>query len=153
MTLTSPAFTEGAAIPAKHTCNGVNDSPALTWTGAPANAQSFAVVMRDLSLSAPNHYHWVIYDIASGTTSLPENVDNAASPSNVSGAKQTFWSFGQATGYFGPCPPSGTHDYEFSVFAFSTPTIPVQGTDPHAAYGVITQNAIATGTLKGNYKQ
>jgi Raf kinase inhibitor-like YbhB/YbcL family protein len=140
-------------MPAKHTCDGVNDSPPLVWAGTPANAQSFAVVCRDLTLTGPSHYHWVIYNIPSGTTSLPENVDNNVSPANVSGAKQTYWSFGQDTGYFGPCPPpsDGAHTYEFSVFAFATATIPVQGTDPHAAYGVITSNAIGTGTLKGTF--
>lgn len=154
-TLTSTAFAANASIPAVHTCNGTNVSPPLTWTDAPAGTQSYAVVMRDLSLGASPNYHWVIYDIPAATTSLPQGVESVASPSVPAGAKQTYWSFGAQYSYRGPCPPSGTHDYQFTVYSFATATIPAgaPATDPAAQDAIIQANKTGSATLTGKYMQ
>jgi hypothetical protein len=152
-TLTSTAFAANGSIPAVHTCDGTNVSPPLTWTDAPAGTQSYAVVMRDLSLGASPNYHWVIYDIPAATTSLPQAVESVASPSIPAGAKQTYWSFGAQYSYRGPCPPSGTHDYQFTVYSFATPTIAagVPATDPAAEDAIIQANKTGSATLTGKY--
>ena len=36
LSLTSSAFQEGDAIPTRHTCDGADVSPALSWRGAPS---------------------------------------------------------------------------------------------------------------------
>jgi Raf kinase inhibitor-like YbhB/YbcL family protein len=152
-TLTSTAFAANGSIPAIHTCDGTNASPPLAWTDPPSGTQSYAVVMRDLSLGASPNYHWVIYDIPAATTSLPQAVEAVASPSVPAGAKQTYWSFGEQYSYLGPCPPSGTHDYQLTVYSFATPTIAVgaPGTDPAAADTVIQANKTGSATLTGKY--
>lgn len=155
-TLTSTAYAEGGLIPPLHTCNGANLSPALAWTSPPAGTQSYAVVMRDLSLGNNPNYHWVIYDIPAVTTSLPQGVEKAAAPALPAGAKQTQWSFGASVGYSGPCPPVGQlHDYQLTVYAFASPTIPVPGgtTAPADADAVIQANKTASATLNGKYQQ
>ncbi|CAN5318687.1 hypothetical protein BH09MYX1_BH09MYX1_04880 [soil metagenome] len=44
--LTSTSFVEGAAIPVANSCKGpTDDSPPLTWTGAPAGVLSYAVTL------------------------------------------------------------------------------------------------------------
>jgi len=43
----STAFASGGAIPAKHTCNGPNVSPPLSWTEPPAGTKSLALIMDD----------------------------------------------------------------------------------------------------------
>lgn len=153
--LTSTAFAANASIPAIHTCNGTNVSPPLTWTDAPAGTLSYAVVMRDLSLGAMPNYHWVIYDIPAATTSLPQAVQSAASPAIPAGAKQTYWSFGAQYSYVGPCPPSGTHDYQFTVYSFATATIPMGAptTDPAAQDAIIQANKTGSASLTGKYMQ
>src|SRR5260370_40731183 len=45
--VSSSAFSEGKSIPEKYTCDGQNVSPPLTWSGAPANASSFAIITDD----------------------------------------------------------------------------------------------------------
>jgi len=153
--LTSTAFAANASIPAVHTCNGTNVSPPLTWTDAPVGTQSYAVVVRDLSLGAMPNYHWVIYDIPAATTSLAQGVEkDVASPPVPAGAKQTYWSFSTDYGYRGPCPPS-LHDYQFTVYSFATATIPVgaPGTDPAAADVVIQANKTGSASLTGKYMQ
>jgi Raf kinase inhibitor-like YbhB/YbcL family protein len=153
--LTSTAFAANAAIPALYTCNGTNISPPLAWANAPAGTQSYAVVMRDVSLVGMPNYHWVIYDIPASAISLPQNVEQVASPSVPAGSKQTHSSFVMQYGYLGPCPPSGTHDYQLTVYSFATATIPVgaPGTDPVAADAVIQANKTGSASLTGKYMQ
>src|ERR1041384_6046722 len=76
LSLTSPAFAEGANIPSKYTCDAgqTNPSPALTWKDAPANAKSFVLIMHDPDAPLAGGFtHWVLFDIPATTTRLPEN--------------------------------------------------------------------------------
>lgn len=153
-TLTSTAFAAGGAIPKVDSCDGTSESPPLAWTSAPAGTQSFAIVTRDTSLAQANNYHWVIYDIPAATTSLPQNVEKVASPTMPAGAKQTPPSFSATPGYTGPCPPKGggAHDYQFVVYAFSTPTIAVTaGATAAQADAVIQAQKTGSATLVGTY--
>jgi hypothetical protein len=109
--LSSPSFAEGGAIPVKHSCDGENLSPALAWEGAPQGTVSVALVVDDPD--ARGFVHWVVFDIRGGSSgSLPEGVRPADAPPqgrNEMGQK----------GYTGPCPPSGTHHYRFTLWALS----------------------------------
>jgi len=109
--LTSPSFSEGGEIPVKFTCNGDDVSPALHWVGAPAGTQSFALIVNDLD--AGGFVHWIAYNIAGGTSGdLAEGITEAGPPA------QAMTSFGQNE-YGGPCPPSGAHRYQFTLYALS----------------------------------
>ena len=77
MTLTSPSFEEGSAIPSQHTCDGPNRSPALAWTDAPAGTASFALIVDDPDAPAGTWVHWVYYNIPSVLPGLPEGLDRA----------------------------------------------------------------------------
>ena len=43
--LTSPAFPAGGAIPAAHTCEGADRSPALAWAGVPPGTRSLVLAI------------------------------------------------------------------------------------------------------------
>jgi len=45
--LSSDAFDEGQAIPARYTCEGLDISPPLSWTSPPAGTRSLALLVRD----------------------------------------------------------------------------------------------------------
>jgi hypothetical protein len=45
--ISSPAFTAGAAIPQRFTCDGDNRSPPLGWSGVPAGTAEVALVVDD----------------------------------------------------------------------------------------------------------
>ncbi|MBW2267496.1 MAG: YbhB/YbcL family Raf kinase inhibitor-like protein [Deltaproteobacteria bacterium] len=114
MRVTSSAFAEGAAIPAKHTGEGEDTSPPLEWCDAPDGTRSFAVICHDpdaplVSDGGTGFVHWVLYNIPASVMSLPEgSADYAAGPTD----------FGKP-GYGGPMPPNGhgTHRYFFWVLA------------------------------------
>ena len=109
-TLSSPDFGEGQPIPRRYACDGDDTSPPLAWTGAPGEAAALALVMDDPD--AGGFVHWVVFDMtASATGSLPTGWSKSpdASPQGTNG-------FGRV-GYGGPCPPSGTHHYDFRLLA------------------------------------
>jgi Raf kinase inhibitor-like YbhB/YbcL family protein len=116
LTLRSPAFAPGGEIPAVHTCEGKDVSPALEWSGLPAGAKSLALVVDDPDAPDPEAprmtwVHWVVHDIPPGATGLAEGVK--ALPA---GARQGLNDW-RRTGYGGPCPPIGRHRYSFRLYA------------------------------------
>ena len=83
LVLTSSSFQDGGVIPDKYSgASSSPVSPALSWTGAPANTGAFAIIMHDLDTmpraAGPDNLHWLIFNIPAGTTSLPEGVPNTA---------------------------------------------------------------------------
>jgi Raf kinase inhibitor-like YbhB/YbcL family protein len=110
--LTSPSFEEGGAIPGRHSCDGANVSPALAWQGGPQGTVSLALIVDDPD--ARNFIHWVVFDIPGASAgSLPEGLRATDAP------PQGRNDFGRP-GYGGPCPPSGTHHYRFTLWALSS---------------------------------
>ncbi len=113
--ISSPAFSEGGTIPKKFTCDGPDLSPPLTWKDAPANAQSFALIMDDPDAPVGTWVHWVLYNLPASTKELPEGIDKTEQLS--SGALQGRNDF-RKIGYGGPCPPPGKpHRYYFKLYA------------------------------------
>ncbi len=116
--LTSAAWTEGNAIPVKHSCQGTNVSPPLAWTAAAG--QGYALVITDKSNAL---VHSVMWDIPAATQVLPENIAKLAEPPVPVGAKQTLAYDDRTRGYLGPCPPN-QHTYEFALYAVSARPLP-----------------------------
>src|SRR6266550_2448885 len=71
--LTSPAFKEGEAIPRQYTCDGVNVSPPLEWTGMPKTAKTIALVTDDPDAPAGTWVHWVLYNLPAANIGMVEN--------------------------------------------------------------------------------
>ena len=118
MTLTSSAFGAGATIPQQYTCKGADESPALEWSGSPAKAATFAMIMDDPDAPAGTWVHWVVFNLPASARNLPEHVRPGASVPG--GGKQGSNDFG-TTDYGGPCPPPGKpHRYYFRLFALDS---------------------------------
>jgi len=132
-TLSSPSFRNNQPMPAKHSCEGTDASPALKWEGAPASTKSFALICDDPDAPGGSWVHWVLYGIPASTTELPENVAKVDGVASVdyevtsqsvvksAFANQGMNSFGRV-GYGGPCPPRGhgVHHYHFRLYALDT---------------------------------
>jgi Raf kinase inhibitor-like YbhB/YbcL family protein len=107
-TLSSTAFAEGEAIPREFSCQGENVSPPLSWTGVPAGTAGLVLVVDDPD--AGGYVHWIVLDLPGSDGELPRGVDPmAASPQQG------------RNGWSGPCPPSGTHHYNFTLTALGAP--------------------------------
>ena len=106
LTISSPAFSDGAPIPVQYTCKGANVAPPLTWS-APLGA---ALVLDDPDAVGGLYIHWIVVGIPSGPGSTADGQTPAEGSSLPNSA-------GQA-GYSGPCPPAGTgvHHYRFTLY-------------------------------------
>lgn len=110
MVLSSSSFEDGHDIPQRHGKKVENVSPQLSWKGSPRGTRSFALSVVDRHPIAGNYLHWLVLDIDAGVTCLTEGAAGAAMPAGSHEAKP----------YAGPFPPSGTHDYEFTLYALDT---------------------------------
>jgi len=114
MQLTSSAFKEGQPIPRQYTCDGVNISPPLEWSGVPKTAKTITIIADDPDAPSGTWVHWVVYDLPAENIGLVENLP--ATENLKAGGFQGMNDF-RKIGYGGPCPPSGTHRYFFKVYA------------------------------------
>ena len=113
MTIVSPVFVHEGRIPAKYTCDGEDISPALKWEPV-EGAVSYALIADDPDAPVGGWVHWVIFNIPSEVTELPENIPDDAVLENGAVQGKNSW---PKIGYGGPCPPSGTHHYYFKIYA------------------------------------
>ncbi len=153
LTLTSPAFAQGEAIPGKYTCQGDDSSPALQWTAPPPGTKSLALIVEDPDAPMGTWVHWIVYNIPPDAVELAEGASkaNAAQFSLPKEALQGRTSFGRSD-YGGPCPPSGSHRYFFRLYALDIALIR-PGLDKAALLDAMKEHVLATGELMGTYKQ
>lgn len=111
MKISSSAFENEGEIPSKYTCDGVNVNPPLLIEDVPEGTKTLALIVDDPDAPVGIWVHWLVWNMDPSTTQIQEN----SKPSGTEGTT----SFG-TTGYGGPCPPSGTHRYNFKLFALDT---------------------------------
>lgn len=147
LTVTSSAFEDYGMIPMRYTCEGENVSPPLEITNIPEEARSLALIMHDSDAPVAGGWtHWVLFNIkveakvAIKERKIPE------------GAIEGITSF-DTQGYGGPCPPSGTHHYEFRVYALDS-EIPLSGNArKNDLEHMIEGHVLAVSILRGLYKK
>jgi phosphatidylethanolamine-binding protein (PEBP) family uncharacterized protein len=71
-TLQSTGVTNGV-LAAKYTCDGQSYAPPLSWTNAPTVTKQFAITMHHIPPTGDKHVYYLLYNIPSTITSLPEN--------------------------------------------------------------------------------
>ena len=79
LTISSPAFENGAEIPKRYTCDGEDVSPELRFGGVPQGAKSLALIVHDPDAPDPkaprmDWVHWTLYNLPPTTTVLREGV-------------------------------------------------------------------------------
>jgi hypothetical protein len=151
LTLTTTAWTDGAAIPEKYTQKGHDVSPLLAWTGAPDPTTSFVLIVHDLDAPvAPgtdDMLQWMLWNMPGTAHALPEGVPQG--PQLQDGTRQI-----SATGpnYRGPGAP-GTgpaHHYVFEIYALDTTIdVPAVGAAAPAATRAAVVAAMA-GHVRGH---
>lgn len=158
MKLVSSVFCDGQAIPRRHTGDGDDISPPLSWSEVPPATMEFAVICDDPDAPAKEPWvHWLIYKIPAAARELPEGVLAVAHPESPPGAVQGFnsWKQGQTIGYRGPAPPAGhgVHRYRFFLFALDTPLNLSKAVDRRALTAAMTGHILAQAELMGTYQR
>jgi Raf kinase inhibitor-like YbhB/YbcL family protein len=122
--LTSPDFAdngmlsednayEGQSVRGPWDCGGKNISPALSWSRAPADTKSFAIVMEDPdAASGRGGTHWITFDIPPAVTAVERG--DANKPGKFGAGNP-----GRGKAYHGPCAEPGgkAHHFVFMVYA------------------------------------
>lgn len=144
LTVTSPAFVQGAAIPKVNTAYDANRMPGLSWSPGPAGTRSYVVILEDTDVGTKQPYmHWIAANIPAQTTSLPAGMTDAPA-----GIIQSSGRRGSNT-YFGPRPPSGVHHYHFQVFALDADIAGQDGLTLDALKTQMRGHVLASGVLMG----
>ena len=146
ISLSSTAFRDGQPIPKQHSCDGANQSPALSWGEPPAGTKSFALTIDDPDAPGGTFRHWGAYDIPASTRSIASGQHVGTEVDNDGGKP----------GYTGPCPPrgSGVHHYHFRLFALDVDRLDL-GTNSKVrdVEREAGKHAIAHGELIGTYER
>ncbi|MGE7416113.1 YbhB/YbcL family Raf kinase inhibitor-like protein [Methylobacterium tarhaniae] len=118
--MTSSAFADGAALPARFTQDGAKLSPPLAWSGIPAGTAALVLLVEDADSPTPRPIvHAIAWDLPGTSDGLPEGA--LASP----GSEGTVEEVGKNTflraGYLPPDPPKGhgPHRYLFQLYALN----------------------------------
>jgi Raf kinase inhibitor-like YbhB/YbcL family protein len=108
--VTSPAFTDGGAIPRADTCDGPGTEPTITWDKVPAATKTVAVVVSDPDAPGGDFLHWLVIGLPPTSGSIPSRSAGVTELDNTGGTR----------GWTAPCPPTGsTHHYRFTVYALN----------------------------------
>lgn len=109
MNIFSSAFAEGGVIPEKYTCRGDGNNPPLEIRETPGDAVCLALIVDDPDAPFGDFVHWVMWNIGRETMRIDEGVPppEATQGRNSAGTNE----------YVAPCPPSGTHRYQFKLYA------------------------------------
>lgn len=150
ISITSSAFDAHGSIPAKHTGEGEDVSPALNIANVPDGTKSLAVFCHDpdAPLAKPGTYgftHWVLYNLPASTTTLAEGAgEGTAGVNNF-----------DKSGYNGPMPPNGhgVHHYYFWVLALDVELNLPEGLTLEQFLEKTEPHIIGMNRLVGTYKR
>ncbi len=130
-------------------CSGGNQSPQLSWSGAPEGTVAFAVLAYDPDApTGSGWWHWQLVNIPKEVTSLP-----AGSPAPA-GSQAMNNDYG-AKGFGGACPPPkhGVHHYRFTVHALSKKLeLPENASGALTGY-MVNANSLGSSTIEALYKR
>ena len=130
-------------------CSGGNQSPQLSWTGAPEGTAAFAILVHDADApTGSGWWHWQLVNIPKNVTSLP------AGSMAPAGSQQMNNDYG-VKGFGGACPPSkhGVHHYKFTVYALSQKLeLPENASGALTGY-MVNAHALGSSTIEALYKR
>jgi Raf kinase inhibitor-like YbhB/YbcL family protein len=135
---------------------GTDTSPQLSWTGFPAETQSFAVTCFDPDApTGSGFWHWVMFDIPATVTSLATGAGAADGGGLPEGAKHVRNDAG-LPGFLGAAPPEGhgQHRYVFAVHALKVAQLGPDASVPPAIVGFnLFFNTVGRGLLTAVFER
>jgi Raf kinase inhibitor-like YbhB/YbcL family protein len=143
--IATSAFEEGDDIPRRHTCDGENVSPQLSFAGIPEETRSLGLIVDDPDAPVGTFDHWLAWGIDPGAGGIAEG--EAAPREGRNG-------FG-VTGYSGPCPPPGhgPHRYFFRLYALDAELDLQRGAARGELERALEGHVLETAELVGRYER
>ena len=132
-------------------CEGENQSPQLSWTGAPEGTKSFAINVYDPDApTGSGWWHWNVVNIPASVNSVSQNASiNKNLPEEAIEIRNDYGSIG----FGGACPPPGeVHRYIFTVYALGTERLELPENPSNALVGfTIRANMLDSGSITAVY--
>lgn len=144
MKIKSNDFEHNKMMDAKFTCQGQDISPHLAFENIPPGAKSLALSVIDPDAPGGSFIHWLVCNIPHNTKEIPQG-----GPLPL-GSTEVISDFGKRE-YGGPCPPTGTHRYFFTLYALDTDNL--QNLSKTNFVNEVKQHAIETTEIIGLYKK
>ena len=160
--LASSEFSDNSQIPSRFTEDGDDVSPSLTWTGAPPETKSYALICDDPDAPSPTNpgptpwVHWVLFNIPGDVVELPVGIERNSDVAEIAGAKQGVNSWpSENVGYRGPAPPpgSGTHRYFFRLYALDSMLELAASSTKQHLLDAMSRHIVGEGQLVGTYER
>ncbi len=152
LSIFSSAFEHLGEIPERHTCEGQDASPPLSWSGIPPGTKSLALIVDDPDAPDPaapkmTWVHWVLYNIPVDASGLEEAI-RALPAGTLEGLND--W---DRTGYGGPCPPIGRHRYFHKLYALDCVLPDLHRPDKAKLLRAMDGHVLAHAELIGTYRK
>src|SRR5215207_9906612 len=153
-TVTSDDVTDGQPLKDDQVNEFGDQSPQLSWSGAPDETKSYTVTCFDPDAPTPSGFwHWVLVDLPADCTSLPAGAgaEGAELPGNAFMCRND----GGTHAFMGAAPPEDdqVHRYYFVVHAVKEESL---GVDSDASPAVVSFNlafkTLARGMVVGTYQ-
>ena len=117
LVMTSDSFEDGGIIPDKYVIRGENVQPGFTFSNAPEDTVSYAIIFHDIDVAlgggTDDVLHWIVWNIPVEAGGIPEGglPEGSVQGANVRGQND----------YMGPGAPAGPryHHYVFELYALS----------------------------------
>lgn len=159
--VSSESFQDGQTLPpaqrgASTGAGAKDESPPLSWSGAPAGTRGYAVTVFDPD--APGRggfWHWAVLDLPADVTSLPAGAGSRQAGHLPPGAFQ-LKNDGGSTGYMGAAPPrgDGPHRYVVTVHALDVAHSGLDaGARPAKLEAHLAPHTLAKASLTGIYER
>ena len=142
--LGSSAFSNGALIPKRFTCDGAGGSPPLRWTAPSARTRALALSVEDPDALGGTFVHWTGWNLRPSVRRLAAGARLPVEGTNSAGTR----------GYTGPCPPAGpAHHYIFRLYALKQ-RLPLRaGASAGAFRAALRGRVLGTARLVGRYRR
>lgn len=146
MELRSDAFDDGGPIPTLYAREGREESPPLTWSGVPGEAEALALLCEDPDAPSEEPFaHWVVFNIPPET----EGMRKGGPVPGIEGVNDF-----HECGYGGPMPPpgDGPHAYRFRLFALDETLSLRSGAHRRDLLQAVEGHTLSEATLTGTYE-
>jgi Raf kinase inhibitor-like YbhB/YbcL family protein len=143
--LTSSAFDDGQEIPSRHSCEGDDLSPPLSWSGVPQGTRSLALIVDDPDAPGGTFTHWLAWGLEPASGGIGEGEVAAVEGRNDFGTVE----------YRGPCPPPGhgPHRYFFRLHAVDADIGLEPGADKQDLERALEGHVLGSAGLIGRYER
>jgi Raf kinase inhibitor-like YbhB/YbcL family protein len=144
-TLTTSAFDDGQEIPSRHSCEGDDLSPPLSWSGVPQGTRSLALIVDDPDAPGGTFTHWLAWRLEPASGGIGEGEVAAVEGRNDFGTVE----------YRGPCPPPGhgPHRYFFRLHAVDADIELEPGADKQVLERALEGHVLGSAELIGRYER